>query len=188
MTKKPDVHKSCFVAPSADLIGDLSLGENTSVWFQTVLRADVMPIKIGKNSNVQDGSIIHGSLNKASTTVGDGVTIGHKVVLHGCTIEDDCLIGMGAIVMDNAVIPKNCIVGAGALVTENSKFDEGMLILGSPAKQVRPLKDKESAWIKSNALHYVKYANSYIEYYNKENIEPNNKIKSTSETKGTSSL
>lgn len=180
MTNTPDVHESCFVAPSSDLIGDLSLGENTSVWFQTVLRADVMPIKIGKNSNVQDGSIIHGSLNKASTTVGDGVTIGHKVILHGCTIKDDCIIGMGSIIMDNAVIPKNCIVGAGSLVTENSTFEEGMLILGSPAKQIRPLKEKEAAWIKSNALHYVKYAKSYIELKTKT-AQP-------TKDKGTSSL
>ena len=161
LTNKPKIHESCFVATSADLIGQLDVGENTSIWFQTVLRADVMPIKIGKNSNIQDGTVVHGSLNKAQTKVGDGVTIGHKVVLHGCTIEDDVLIGMGAIVMDNAVIPKNCIVGAGALVTENSRFEEGVLILGSPAKQARPLKENELNWIKSNALHYVKYANSY---------------------------
>ena len=163
LTNKPKVSDSCFVARSADLMGAVSLGEQSSVWFQTVLRADVMPITIGKNTNIQDGTIVHGSLNKAETRVGDGVTIGHKVVLHGCTIEDDCLIGMGSIVMDNAVIPKNSIVGAGALVTENSRFDEGMLILGSPAKQVRTLKEQELSWIKSNALHYIKYANSYTE-------------------------
>lgn len=162
LDNKPEYPKSCFVAPSADLLGRVVLGENTSVWFQSVLRADVMPITIGKNSNVQDGSIIHGSLNKASTTVGDGVTIGHKVVLHGCTVSDDCLIGMGAVIMDNAVIPTNCIVAAGALVTENSTFDEGMLILGAPAKQVRPLKEKELSWIKSNAKHYVRYSESYM--------------------------
>lgn len=162
LSNKPKIPESCFVAPSADVIGKVILGENSSLWFQSVLRADVMPITIGNNTNIQDGTIVHGSLNKAQTMVGDGVTIGHKVILHGCKINDDCLIGMGAIVMDNAEVPKNCIVGAGALVTENSKFDEGMLILGAPAKQVRPLKENELKWIKSNALHYVKYAKSYM--------------------------
>lgn len=161
LTNKPEVKESCFVASSADLLGAVTLGANSSVWFQCVLRADVMPITIGSNTNVQDGTVIHGSLNKAETVVGDGVTIGHRVMLHGCKIEDDCLIGMGSIVMDNAVIPKNCIVGAGALVTENSKFDEGMLILGTPAKQIRKLKDAELAWIKSNAKHYIRYSQSY---------------------------
>ncbi len=161
LTNKPKIKESCFVADSADLVGAVTLGENSSVWFQSVLRADVMPITIGENTNIQDGAIIHGSLNKAETKVGSGVTIGHRVILHGCKIEDDCLIGMGAVVMDNAVVPKNCIVGASALVTENSKFEEGMLILGSPAKQVRPLKEVELSWIKSNAEHYIRYANSY---------------------------
>ncbi len=168
LTKKPEVKESCFIAPSADLLGAVTLGENSSVWFQCVLRADVMPITVGKNTNIQDGSVIHGSLNKAETTIGSGVTVGHKVMLHGCTIEDDCLIGMGATVMDNAVIPKNCIVGAGSLVTENSTFEEGMLILGTPAKQVRKLKETELSWIQSNAKHYIRYSKSYM-----TGIDPN---------------
>ena len=105
----PKVDESVFVAKSADLIGYVSIGKDSSVWFQTVLRGDVMPINIGERSNVQDGTVIHGSLDKAKTTIGNGVTIGHKVILHGCTIEDDVLIGMGACVMDNARIPKNCL-------------------------------------------------------------------------------
>jgi carbonic anhydrase/acetyltransferase-like protein (isoleucine patch superfamily) len=161
LTRKPDYPDSCFVAPSADLIGNVVIGERSSVWFQSVLRADVMPIEIGDETNIQDGTIIHGSLNKAQTRVGNGVTVGHKVILHGCTIEDDCLIGMGAVIMDNATIPKNSIVAAGSLVTENAKFEEGMLILGSPAKQIRPLKKEELNWIKSNAKHYIRYAESY---------------------------
>ena len=158
---KPKVDDSVFVARTADVIGHVTIGKDSSVWFQTVLRGDVMPIAIGERSNVQDGTIIHGSLNKAQTRVGNGVTIGHKVILHGCTIEDEVLIGMGACVMDNAVIPKHCLVGAGALVTENEKFEEGVLILGTPAKRVRALKSEELSFIKSNAEHYVKYANSY---------------------------
>lgn len=161
LSHKPEIPSSCFVAASADLIGAVTLGEESSIWFQSVLRADVMPITIGSQTNIQDGSVIHGSLNKAQTTIGSGVSVGHKVILHGCTIEDDCLIGMGAVVMDNAHIPKNSIVAAGSLVTERSNFEEGMLILGSPAKAVRPLKEEELKWIKSNALHYVNYANSY---------------------------
>lgn len=169
LDQKPEIPDSCFVAPSADVIGAVRLGERSSIWFNTVLRADVMPIEIGENTNIQDGSVIHGSLNKAQTKIGNNVTIGHKVILHGCTVEDDCLIGMGAIVMDHAVIPKGSIVGAGALVTERSQFEEGSLILGSPAKAVRKLKPEESAWISSNAKHYIKYANSYktgkVNYY-----------------------
>ena len=165
----PKVHKSAFIAKSADLIGAVEIGENSSVWFQCVLRADVMPITIGSNTNVQDGSVIHGSRNKAETSIGNGVSIGHKVMLHGCTIHDDVLVGMGAIIMDNAVIPKNCIVAAGSLVTEKSEFEEGMLILGSPAKAVRPIKENEKEWILSNALNYVKYLNTYktgkVQYY-----------------------
>ncbi len=162
LTKKPEIKKSCFIAPSADLYGAVTLGENSSVWFQCVLRADVMPITVGDNTNIQDGSIVHGSLNKAQTVIGNGVTIGHKTILHGCKIKNDCLIGMGSIIMDNAIISKNCIVGAGALVTENATFKEGMLILGAPAKQVRKLTENELCWIKSNATHYIRYSKSYM--------------------------
>ena len=166
---KPFVDNSVFVACSADLVGHVTIGKDSSVWFQTVLRGDVMPITIGKCTNIQDATVIHGSLNKAQTKIGDGVTIGHKVILHGCTIEDEVLVGMGACVMDNAVIPRHCLVGAGALVTENSKFEEAMLILGVPGKAVRPLKHEELLFIKSNAQHYVKYAESYktkkVNYY-----------------------
>jgi len=173
LEKSPTIDESVFVARSADVIGEVKIGKDSSVWFQTVLRADVMPITIGERSNVQDGSVIHGSLNKAQTTIGNGVTIGHKVILHGCTIDDEVLIGMGACVMDNSHIPKHSLVGAGSLVTENSKFEEGMLILGSPARAVRPLKEAELAFIKSNAAHYVNYSNSYktkkVNYYENSN-------------------
>lgn len=159
---KPQVPSSVFVAGSSDVIGAVDIGEQSSVWFQVVLRADVMPIKIGSKTNIQDGTVIHGSLGKAQTTIGDGVTVGHKVMLHGCTIEDDVLVGMGACIMDNALIKKNCIVAAGSLVTEKATFEEGSLILGSPAKAVRKLKPEELEWIKTNADHYVKYAKSYM--------------------------
>lgn len=158
----PQIHPSVFVAGSADIVGDVRVGEESSIWFQTVLRGDVMPITIGNRVNIQDGTIIHGSLNKAQTDIGNDVTVGHRAVIHGCKIMSNCLIGMGAIVMDNAVIPSYSLVAAGALVTENSVFDEGHLILGSPAKAVRKLKDIEIEWIKTNIEHYVTYGQSYL--------------------------
>ena len=159
--KSPQIHPNTFVAKSADILGDVTLEEGASVWFQAVLRGDVMPIYVGKNSNVQDGSVIHGSYNKAQTTIKDNVTVGHKVILHGCTIESNSLIGMGSIVMDHAVIPRNSVVGAGSLVTENATFDEGMLILGRPAKQVRKLTPEEILGLEKSALHYVNVCSWY---------------------------
>ncbi len=160
--KSPQINPKTFIAKSADILGDVVIEEGASVWFQAVLRGDVMPIHIGKNSNVQDGSVIHGSYKKAQTTVKDHVTIGHKVILHGCTIESYSLIGMGSIVMDHAIIPKNCIVGAGSLVTENARFEEGSLIIGRPAKQVRKLTEDEIKGLEKSALHYVKVSSWYI--------------------------
>lgn len=159
--KSPQIHPNTFIAKSSDILGDVTLEEGSSVWFQAVLRGDVMPIFVGKNSNIQDGSVIHGSYNKAQTVIKENVTVGHKVILHGCTIESNSLIGMGSIVMDNAVIPKNCVVGAGSLVTENATFDEGMLILGRPAKQIRKLTAEEIQGLEKSALHYVNVSSWY---------------------------
>lgn len=159
--KAPKIHSNTFIAVSADILGDVTIEEGASIWFQSVLRGDVMPIFIGKNSNVQDGTVIHGSTNKAQTTVKDHVTIGHKVLLHGCTIEPYSLVGMGSIIMDNAIIPKHCVVGAGSLVTENSRFEEGSLILGRPAKQVRKLTQEEISGLEKSAHHYVNVSSWY---------------------------
>ena len=150
-----------FVAPSADIIGDVRIGDRCSIWYQAVIRGDVMPITIGDETNIQDGSVLHGTYNKAELKIGKRVTVGHKVVLHGCEIGDKCLIGMGAIIMDNAKIPAKCIVGAGALVTENSEFEEGQLILGSPARAKRPLTEKELAFLDISADNYLKYKQWY---------------------------
>lgn len=158
---KPSVGKEVFIAPSADVIGDVSLGDRCSVWYQAVIRGDVMPITIGDETNIQDGSVLHGTYNKAALKIGKRVTVGHKVVLHGCEIGDLCLIGMGAIIMDNAKIPPRCIVGAGALVTENSEFEEGQLIIGSPAKAKRALTEKELAFLDKSADNYLKYSQWY---------------------------
>ena len=165
---KPQIASSVFVAPSADIIGDVSIGEDSSVWFGVVIRGDVNRIKIGKRTSIQDLSMIHVTHFKKEdrsdgyeTIVGDDVTIAHKVMLHGCTIEDACLIGMGATILDGAVIGKESIVGATALVTKNKVFPPRSLILGNPAKVVRELSDEEVASLYHSAQNYVKFKGLY---------------------------
>lgn len=159
--KTPKLGGGCWLAPSADLVGDVEAGANSTFWYNVTVRGDVMPIRIGKDSNIQDGSTLHGTWNKCGVTIGDRVTVGHNVILHGCTIGDECLIGMGSIVMDLAEIPEGCVVGAGSLVTEGSKFKPGMLILGRPAKSIRPLKDNEKKFLKESARNYMEYSSWY---------------------------
>ncbi|MDA3939516.1 MAG: gamma carbonic anhydrase family protein [Spirochaetia bacterium] len=156
----PNIEKSNFVAASAEIIGDVSSEEGSSIWYNSTLRGDIAPITIGKNSNVQDNSVIHVG-HDVPTIIGDNVTIGHRVLLHGCTIEDGCLIGMGAIILDNSVIGKESIVGAGALVTMGKKFPPRSLILGSPAKVIRSLTDEEVEGSKKNTESYVKISMEY---------------------------
>jgi carbonic anhydrase/acetyltransferase-like protein (isoleucine patch superfamily) len=156
----PSLHSSAFVAPGADLIGNVTLAEESSVWFQTVLRADINRIVIGPRSNVQDGTVIH-LADDFGTFVGELVTIGHKAILHACTIADEVLVGMGAIVLDGAEIGARSIIGAGALVTGGKKFPAGSLILGSPAKVVRALTLEEQAGIKVWAEKYVTLSRAY---------------------------
>lgn len=165
---KPQIASSVFVAPSADIIGDVSIGEDSSVWFGVVIRGDVNRIKIGKRTSIQDLSMIHVTHFKKEdrsdgyeTIVGDDVTIAHKVMLHGCTIEDACLIGMGATILDGAVIGKESIVGATALVTKNKVFPPRSLILGNPAKVVRELSNDEVASLYHSAQNYVKFKGLY---------------------------
>jgi len=152
-TIAPDV----FMAPTAQVIGDVRVGTGSSLWFGTVLRGDVMPIIIGENSNIQDNTVIHGTWKKAQTEIGDQVTVGHSCVLHGSKIGSRCLIGMGSILMDDSKIPSDCIVGAGSLVTENSEFEEGYLIMGRPAKAIRKLNEKERNFLKQSAKNYSEY-------------------------------
>jgi len=158
--QQPIFDSSNFIADSADLIGNVVLKKNASVWFQCVLRADNDQIIIGKDSNIQDASVLHVDANEP-LIVGDKVTVGHKVMLHSCTIGDNSLIGMNAVVLNGAVIGKNCIVGANALVTENTVVPDGMLVLGSPAKVIKPLNDKQKAMLAEGADHYVKNAKKY---------------------------
>jgi carbonic anhydrase/acetyltransferase-like protein (isoleucine patch superfamily) len=158
----PVVGEGCYLAPTSQLIGDVQIGRDSSVWFNCVLRADVGPIRIGDETNIQDGTVIHGTFNKAFAVIGNRVTIGHSVVLHGCRIDDLCLIGMGSLVMDKAHIGARNIVGAGSLVTENADFkEEGWLILGRPAKAVRRLKPEELAFLEQSAKNYLLYKSWY---------------------------
>ena len=148
-------HKTVWVAENAVLTGDITIGEGSSVWYGSVLRGDEAPITIGKNTNIQDGAILHEAANYP-LVIGDGVTVGHRAVLHGCEIGDNVVVGMGSIVMNGAKIGKNSIVGAGSLVTQNKEFPEGVLILGYPARVVRNLKPEEIAHNVWNAEEYVR--------------------------------
>ena len=149
----PRVADSAWVADSAQLMGNVVLGEGASVWFGTVVRGDTECITIGAGSNIQDASVLHADHGQP-LVVGERVTVGHKVMLHGCTIGDESLIGIGAIVLNGARIGKNCLVGAGALVTEGKEFPDGSMILGSPAKVVRQLTPEHMQALRQSALHY----------------------------------
>ena len=158
--KYPQIEKAAFVAENATIIGDVELEEDATVWFGAVLRGDSSSIKIGKGSNIQDNCTLHcdeGSL----LSVGQNVTVGHNVILHGCTVEDNCLIGMGAVIMNDAVIGENSIVGAGALITEGKVFPPNSLILGSPAKVKGEVDEKGVAMIRDAAEHYVHHGKEY---------------------------
>jgi carbonic anhydrase/acetyltransferase-like protein (isoleucine patch superfamily) len=156
----PPLGEGAWAAPSADLIGDVRLGRRASVWFGAVIRADNTPILIGEESNIQDGAVGHSDPD-APLVIGARVTVGHQAILHGCTIGDGCLIGMGARVLNGAVLGQNCLVGAGALVTEGKIFEPGMLIVGTPARAVRALSDEQIALLALSAAHYADKAADY---------------------------
>jgi carbonic anhydrase/acetyltransferase-like protein (isoleucine patch superfamily) len=159
---KPQLQDGAWAAPSADLIGDVRLAARASVWFGAVIRADNTPILIGEDSNIQDGAIGHSDPG-FPLTIGARVTVGHQAILHGCTLKDDCLVGMGARSLNGAVIESDCIVGAGALVTEGKTFPSGSLIVGSPARAIRPLTDTEKQALRVSAAHYAEKAERYAE-------------------------
>jgi len=160
--KQPVVGTDVWVAPSADVIGDAHLADESSVWFGAVIRADNTPIIIGTRSNIQESAMCHSDPG-SPLTVGADCTIGHHAILHGCTIGNNVLIGMGAIILNNAVIGDGCIVGAGALVTEGKVFEPNSLIVGSPAKAIRTLDEKAAAMLKASAQHYVDKGKAYTE-------------------------
>jgi carbonic anhydrase/acetyltransferase-like protein (isoleucine patch superfamily) len=160
--KTPEVAEGAFIAPNATLIGDVRIGAGSSVWFGCVLRGDVGFIRVGERSNVQDLACIHMTDGLSNTTIGDDVTIGHGAILHGCTVEDGALIGMGAILLDGVVVGKDSVVAAGALVPPRTVIPPGSMVKGSPAKVVRAATEEERAMGRQGAAHYVAGARAYL--------------------------
>ena len=156
----PTVAESAWVADSAQVMGDVVLGEQVGIWFGVVARGDTAPIRIGARTNIQDLSVLHADVGMP-LTIGSGVTVGHKAMLHGCTVGDDSLIGIGAVVLNGAKIGKGCLVGAGALVTEGKEFPDGSMIIGSPAKVVRSLTPEQLQGLRQSADHYVANAQRF---------------------------
>ena len=165
----PDIAPSCFIEESALVIGDVSIGEHSSVWPFTIIRGDVNKIRIGENTNIQDHSVLHvthdGPYNPGGydLKIGNNITVGHRVTLHGCKVEDNCLIGMGATIMDGAVIQSNNLIGAGSLVTPGKELESGYLWMGSPARKVRALTEEEIKSIEYSSQHYVRLKNRYLD-------------------------
>jgi len=159
----PTIGKQTFIEDTAIVVGDVTIGSASSVWFHTVVRGDVHFIKIGDHTNIQDLSLLHVTHDTYPLVIGDQVTVGHHVVLHGCTIRDRVLVGMGAIVMDGAIIGEDCIIGAGSLVTEGVTIPPKSLVLGLPARVKRPLTPNEVVWIQESADNYVRYAQDYMD-------------------------
>jgi carbonic anhydrase/acetyltransferase-like protein (isoleucine patch superfamily) len=174
--KRPQVGKGAFLAETAAVIGDVVIGDDSSIWYGTVVRGDVMPIRIGARTSIQDNSVIHVTSGSAApisilnprlrrgwgTVIGSDCTVGHNAILHGCTVEDFCLIGMGAIVLDGARIGSGSLVGAGALVTPGTDIPPGSLVIGSPARVTRTINDKEREQITYGAKHYVELTRRYL--------------------------
>lgn len=158
---EPRIAPSAFVADSATVIGRVTIGEASSIWYGAVARGDVGTITIGERTNVQDLSVIHVSYQTADTTLGNDITVGHNVVLHGCTIEDHVLVGMGAILLDNCHIEPWCFIGAGALVTPRTRIPSGSLVIGSPARVVRPINPEERAQIEASGARYLEVAKKH---------------------------
>ena len=157
----PQFGKNCFLADNAVVIGEVIVGDEVSIWFNTVLRGDVNFIKVGNRTNIQDGVVIHGSYKRSSTTIGNEVTIGHNAIVHGCTLEDRVLIGMGAIVMDQAYVQSGSIVAAGSVVLEGTKIPSGSVFAGTPAKKVKEVDDKLFQTFQRTANNYIFYSSWY---------------------------
>ncbi|GAA3602052.1 gamma carbonic anhydrase family protein [Flavivirga amylovorans] len=156
--KSPQIPNDCFIADNATIVGEVSMGSQCSVWFSAVVRGDVNYIKMGNKVNIQDGAVIHGTYQTAATTIGNNVSVGHNALVHGCTIHDNVLIGMGAIIMDGCVVESNTIIAAGAVVTKNTKVETGSIYAGVPAKKVKDISQE----LISGEIDRI--ANNYIEY------------------------
>ena len=160
--KTPQIADSAWIADNATLTGDITIGDNSSIWFQVVIRGDVNKIIIGENSNVQDLTMVHGTYDRGDTIIGSNVSIGHSAVIHGCQIQDNVLVGMGAILLDDVIIPSNTVIAAGALITSNMKLESGYIYAGSPAKKLKALDEATALrYITGTAQHYVEYAKGY---------------------------
>ncbi|HEY0254525.1 MAG TPA: gamma carbonic anhydrase family protein [Kofleriaceae bacterium] len=160
--KTPKLGRGVFLAETCAVIGDTEIGDDSSIWYSTVLRGDVMPIRIGARTSIQDGAVVHVTSGFSGTTIGSDCTVGHSAIVHACTVEDECLIGMGSILLDGVVVGRGSLVGAGALVTPGTIIPPGSLVLGSPAKVKRPINDKEREQITYGAHHYVELARQYL--------------------------
>lgn len=166
LEKTPQFGEDCFIAPNATIVGDVIMGNQCSIWFNTVIRGDVNSIKIGNKVNIQDGAVIHCTYQKNATVIGNNVSIGHNALVHGCTIYDNVLIGMGSIVMDRCIVHSNSIVAAGAVLTEGTVVEEGTIYAGVPAKKVKDISTELiHGEIDRIANNYIKYA-SWFEDYN----------------------
>ncbi len=161
--KRPELGQGVFLAENCAVIGDVVIGDESSVWYSTTIRGDVMPIRIGARTSIQDNTVIHVTSDFSGTIIGDDCVIGHSAIIHACTVEDFCLIGMGSIILDGARIGRGSLVGAGALVTPGTDIPPGSLVIGSPAKVKRPINDKEREQIAYGAKHYVELARRYRE-------------------------
>ncbi len=154
----PKWGENCFIAPNSTIVGDVLIGDNCSVWFNAVIRGDVNSITIGNDSNIQDGAVIHATYQKASTHIGNRVSVGHNAIVHGCEVKDHVLIGMAAIVMDHAIIEEYCIIAAGSVVLENTICETGFLYAGTPAKKIKPITDAQRALLNKLPDNYIMYA------------------------------
>ena len=157
----PKIHPTAFIADSAEVIGNVTIGEESSIWFQTVVRGDVNFIRIGDRTNIQDNCVLHVTHGTWPLVIGDDVTAGHRVVLHGCTVKNCVLIGIGSIVLDGAVVEENSIIAAGSLITPGFKVPSGTIVMGVPAQVKRELKPQEVEHIKQSAMNYVGYSKTY---------------------------
>ncbi|SHG76717.1 gamma carbonic anhydrase family protein [Pedobacter caeni] len=156
--KHPKWDENCFIAPNATIVGDVVMGKNCSVWFNAVIRGDVNSITIGDDSNIQDGAVIHATYLKAATVIGNRVSVGHNAIVHGCILKDHILVGMGAIIMDNAVVEPYCIIAAGAVVLENTHCETGYIYAGTPAKKIKPITEEQRALLNKLPDNYIMYS------------------------------
>ena len=160
--KQPQLGEDVYVSENAMVIGDVTLGDEVNIWFGAVLRGDMHYIKIGNRTNIQDNSVVHVTTGVSPTNIGNGVTVGHGAIIHGCTIEDDCLIGMGAILMDDAIIGAGSLIGAGALIPPNMEIPKNSLVVGSPGKVIRQIKEVEREMILERPQEYIDLASIYL--------------------------